>query len=118
VLQQSGDRGNNLFAATYNNKIRAVMQMTNYKAYFKDKSFGTNPSRQELKLMAARHSGDPKKIADELNQLLGMEVATTQIPYPEGKEIFGNTKWKVDLAPSNDGDSHRPDKVNFSQPRV
>jgi hypothetical protein len=39
-LQQSGNRGNDLFAATYDKKIRAVMQMTNYGAYLKDKASG------------------------------------------------------------------------------
>ena len=28
-LQQSGNQGNDLFVATYDNKIQAVMQMTN-----------------------------------------------------------------------------------------
>jgi hypothetical protein len=117
-LQQSGNRGNDLFAATCDNKIRAVMQMTNYRTYLKGKAFGTGPSKQELKLRAARRSGDPKKIEEALSQLLGMEVATTRIPYLEGEEIFGSTKRKLDLPLGDDGDSHRPDKVNFSQPRV
>jgi hypothetical protein len=101
-LQQSGNRGNDLFATTCDDKIRAVMQMTNYSAY----------------LRAARRSGDPKKIEEALSQLLGVEVTTTRIPHLEGKEIFGSTKRKLDLPPGDDGDSHRPDKVNFSQPRV
>jgi hypothetical protein len=70
-LQQSGNHGNNLFAATYNDKIRVVMQMTNYRAYLKGKSFGTSPSKQELKLRAARRSSDPKKIEKALSQLQG-----------------------------------------------
>jgi hypothetical protein len=41
-------------------------------------------------------------------------VATTRIPHLEGKEIFGSTKHKLDLLLGDDGDSHRPDKVNFS----
>jgi hypothetical protein len=45
-------------------------------------------------------------------------VATTRIPHLEGEEIFGSTKHKLDLPPGDDGDFHRPDKVNFSQPRV
>jgi hypothetical protein len=94
------------------------MQMTNYRAYLKGKSFGTIPSKQELKLRVARRSGDPKKIAEALNQLLGVEVATTWISHLEGEEIFGNTKQKLDLSLGDDGDSHRLDKVNFSQPRV
>jgi hypothetical protein len=45
-------------------------------------------------------------------------VATTRIPHLEGEEIFGSTKRKLDLPPGDDGDSHRPDKGNFSQPQV
>jgi hypothetical protein len=113
-LQQFGNRGNDLFATTYNDKIRAVIQMTNYRAYLKGKASGTGPSKHELKLRAARRSGDPKKIEEALNQLPGVEVATTWIPHLEGKEIFGSTKRKLDLPPCDDGDSHIPDKVNFS----
>jgi hypothetical protein len=47
-----------------------------------------------------------------------VEVATTRIPHLEGEEIFGSTKRKLDLPPCDDGNSHRPDKVNFSQPLV
>jgi hypothetical protein len=94
------------------------MHMTNYKAYLKSKSSGTSLLKQELKLRVARHSGNPKKIAEALSQLLGVEVATTRILHLEGKEIFGNTKRKLDLPPGDDGNSHRPDKVNFSEPRV
>jgi hypothetical protein len=117
-LQQSGNHGNNLFAATCDDKIRAVMQMTNYRAYLKDKASGTGSSKKELKLRAARCSGDPKKIEEALNQLPRVEVATTRIPHLEGEEIFGSTKRKLDLPPCDDGNFHRPDKVNFSQPRV
>jgi hypothetical protein len=117
-LEQSGNRGNDLFVATYNDKIRAVIQMTNYKAYLKDKSSRTCPSKQELKLRVARRRGDPKKIAEALSQLPMVEVATTRIPHLEGEEIFGSTKRKLDLPLGDDGDSHRPDKVNFSHPRV
>jgi hypothetical protein len=92
--------------------------MTNYRAYLKDKASGTGPSKQELKLRAARCSSDPKKIEEALSQLPGVEVATTQIPHLEDEEIFGSTKRKLDLPPGDDGDFYRPDKVNFSQPRV
>jgi hypothetical protein len=108
-LQQFGNHGNDLFAATCNDKIRAVMQMTNYRAYLKGKASGTGLSKQELKLRAARRSGDPKKIEDAFSQLLRVEMATTWIPHLEGKEIFGNTKRKLDLPPGDDGDSHRLD---------
>ena len=92
------------------------MQMTNYRAYPKGKSFGTSSSKQELKLRATKYSSDPKKIAKALSQLGGVDIITTRIPHLEGEEIFGSTKRKLDLPPSDDGDSHRPDKVNFSEP--
>jgi hypothetical protein len=43
------------------------MQMTNYRAYLKGEASGTGPSKQELKLRAARRSGDPKKIEEALS---------------------------------------------------
>jgi hypothetical protein len=89
-LQQSGNRGNNLFAATCDDKIRVVMQITNYRAYLKGKASGTGLSKQELKLRTARRSGDPKKIEEVLSQLPEVEVATTRIPHLEGEEIFGS----------------------------
>jgi hypothetical protein len=79
--------------------------MTNYRAYLKGKSSGTSPLRQELKLRAARRSSDPKKIVEALSQLPKVEVATTRISHLEGKEIFGSTKRKLDLPPSDDGNS-------------
>jgi hypothetical protein len=45
-------------------------------------------------------------------------VATTHIPHLEGEEIFGSTKQKLNLLLGDNGDSLRPDKVNFIQPRV
>ena len=37
-LRQSGNCGNDLIAATCDDKIQAVMQMTNYRTYLKGKS--------------------------------------------------------------------------------
>ena len=42
----------------------------------------------------------------------------TIIPHLEGEETFGSTKRKLDVPIGDAGDSHRPDKINFSQPRV
>jgi hypothetical protein len=112
-LQQSGNRGNDFFAATCDDKIRAVIQMTNYRAYLKGQASGTGLSKQELKLRATRRSGDPMKIEETLSQFPRVEVATTRIPHLECKEIFGSTKRKLNLPLGDDGDSHRPNKVNF-----
>jgi hypothetical protein len=113
--QQSGNHGDNLFAATYDDKIRAFMQMTNYRTYTKGNLLKIGLSRQELKIRVARRSGDPKKIVDTFSQLPNMEGVTARILHLKGKETFGSTKQKLDLPPSDDGDSHR---LKFSQPRV
>ena len=68
-LQMSRNRRNNLFDATSNDSICAWMQMTNYRAYLKGHSCGSGSSKGELKLRAARRSGDPKKLAKALNTL-------------------------------------------------
>ena len=69
-LQMSGKRGNNFFDAICDDSIRAWMQMTNYQAYLKGYASGSGPSKKELRLRAARRSGDPKKIVEALNTLL------------------------------------------------
>ena len=92
--------------------------MTNYRAYLKGYALGSGPSKGELRLRAARRSGDPKKIAQALNTLPGAEGVGTRIPHLEGEETFGSTKRKLDMPIGDAGDSHRPDKINFSQPRM
>ena len=117
-LQMSGKQGNNLFDATCDDSIRAWMQMTNYRAYLKGYASGSGPSKGKLRLRAARRSGDPKKIAEALNSLPGGEGVGSRIPHLQGEETFGSTKWKLDVSIGDARDSHRPDKINFSQPRV
>ena len=117
-LQTSGKRGNNLFYATCDDSIRAWMQMTNYRAYVKGYASGSGPSKGELRLQAARRSGDPKKIAEALNSLPRAEDVGTRIPHLEGEKTFGSTKRKLDMPIGDAGDSHRLDKINFSQPHV
>ena len=43
--------------------------MTNYWAYLKGYALGSGSSKGELRLLAARRSRDPKKIAEALNTL-------------------------------------------------
>jgi len=112
------NRGNNLFDATCDDSIRAWMQMTNHRAFLRGHTCGSSSSKEELKLGTARRGGDPKKIAEVLNTLLGAKCIGIQVPHLEGEEIFGNTKQKLDVPIDDAGDSHRPDKLNFSQPRV
>ena len=102
-----------MFDATCDDSIRAWMQMTNYRAYLKGYASGSGPSKGELRLRAARRSGDPKK-----NTVPGAEGVGTRVPHLEGEETFGSMKRKLDVPIGDAGDSYRPDKINFSQPRV
>jgi hypothetical protein len=70
--------------------------MINRWAYLKCKLLKIGPSRQELKLRAATHSNDFKKIVHTISLLSGVERVTTNILHLEGKEIFGSTKQKLD----------------------
>ena len=117
-LQMSRNRGNNLFDATCDDSIRAWMQMTNYRAYLKGYASGSGSSKGELRLRAARRSGDPKKIAEALNTLPEAEGVGTRVPHLEREETFRSTKRKLDVPIGDAGDSHRSSKMNFSQPCV
>ena len=92
--------------------------MTNYRAYLKGYASRSGSSKGELRLRVARRSGDPKKIAQALNTLPEAEGVGTRVPHLEGEETFGSTKRKLDVPIGDARDSHRLDKINFSQPRV
>jgi hypothetical protein len=44
--------------------------------------------------------------------------APTCEPHLAGEEVFSSQKQKVDVPLGFEGESHRPDKVNFSRPRI
>ena len=50
--------------------------------------------------------------------VLGANEYCTRKPHLEGEEVFGSEKRMPNLPPGSEYDSHRPDKVNFSRPRV
>ena len=117
-LQMSGKRANNLFDATCDDSIHASMQMKNYRAYLRGHASSSSPSKGELKLRVARPSGCLKKIAEVLNSLPEAQGMGSRVPHLEGEEIFGSTKRRLDVPIGDAEDSHRTNKVNFSQPRV
>jgi hypothetical protein len=47
-----------------------------------------------------------------------VEEFCTQEPHFEGEEVFGSQKYKADIPLESEHESHRPDRVNFSSPRV
>ena len=117
-MQASGKRGSDLFVATTDDWARAFMQMTNYRTFLCGGPSGTGPSKHDLKLKRAMASHDGKKIADAINNMPGAAEVSTRVPHLEGEEVFGSVKRKLDMPVGCEGDSHRPDKVNFSHPRV
>jgi hypothetical protein len=51
-------------------------------------------------------------------KLPGAELFYTRAPHMAGEEVFGSQKRKAEVPLGFEGESHRPDKVNFSRPRI
>jgi hypothetical protein len=51
-------------------------------------------------------------------KLPGVELFCTREPHLAGEEVFGSQKRKADVPLSFEGESYRPNKVNFSRPRI
>ena len=123
-LQQSGNRGNDLYVALVDDLVRAFMQMVRYYQYqfLKGDHARTGPGKDELLLRVAQRSahrtGNPKALVDAISNIRGVQDFVTREPHLEGEEVFGSQKWKADMPLGCEQDSHRPDKVNFSHPRV
>lgn len=121
-LQQSGNRGNDLYVATVDDYVRAFMQMVQYYQFLKGANPGTDPRKEELQLRVAQRyaqrTGNPKSLHDAMANVPGAGEYCTRDPHFEGEEVFGSRKRMADLPPGSEYDSHHPDKVNFSQPRA
>ena len=121
-LQQSGNRGNDLYVATVDDLVRAFMQMVRYYQFLKGDHARTRPGKDELLLRVAQRcahrTGNPKALADAISNIRGVQDFVTREPHLKGEEVFGSQKWKADMPLGCKQDSHRPDKVNFSRPRV
>jgi hypothetical protein len=51
-------------------------------------------------------------------KLPGVELFCTCEPHLAGEEVFGSQKRKANVPPGFEGESHWPDKVNFSRPWI
>jgi hypothetical protein len=49
-------------------------------------------------------------------KLPGADLFYTYEPHLVGEEVFGSQKCKADASVGFEGNSHRPDKVNFFRP--
>jgi hypothetical protein len=120
--QQSGNRGSDLYITTVDDFIRALMQVVRYYQYLKGDQAGTGPGKEELQLRAAQRTAertrDPKVLNVAMAKLPGAKLFCTRAPHMAGEEVFGSQKRKADVPLGFEGESHRPDKVNFSRPRI
>jgi hypothetical protein len=92
--QQSGNRGSDLYIATVDYFIRALMQVVRYYQYLKGDRAGTGPGKEELQLRAAQHTaertGDPKVLNVAMAKLPGAELFCTRSPHMASEEVFGS----------------------------
>ena len=98
------------------------MQVVRYSQYLKGNCIGTGPGKEELQLRTAQcraeRTRDPKVLNVAIANLPGTEVFCTHEPHLAGEEVFGSQKRKANVPLGYEGKSHRPDKVNFSRPRI
>jgi hypothetical protein len=111
-----------LYIATVDDFIRALMQVVRYYQYLKGDWAGTSPGKEELQLRAAQRTAertrDPKVHNVAMAKLLGAELFYTRAPHMASEEVFGSLKRKANVPLGFEGESHRPDKVKFSRPRI
>jgi hypothetical protein len=111
-----------LYIATVDDFIRALIQVVRYYQYLKGDRASTSPGKEELQLCAAQciaeRTGDPKVLNVAMAKLLGVELFYIREPHMAGEEVIGFQKRKADVPLDFEGESHRPDKVNFSSPRI
>jgi hypothetical protein len=121
-LQQSGNRGNDLYVATINDFVKVLIQVSRYYQFLKGEHVGIGPWKEELMLRVAQHSAlrseNPKALNMAMTKMLGAEEFCTREPHFEGKEVFGSQKCKADIPLGSEHESFRPDRVNFFHPRV
>jgi hypothetical protein len=120
--QQFGNRGSDLYIAIVNDFIRTLIQVVWYYQYLKGNWVGTGSGKEELQLRASQHiverTRDSKVLNVAMAKLPGVELFCTHEPHMAGEEVFGSQKRKADIPLGFEGESHRPDKVNFSRPRI
>jgi hypothetical protein len=69
-------------------------------------------------LRRAYFSKDVSKLVATIANYASKFSFTAWTPCLEGEEVFGFAKQSADFSPRVDDESHRPNHVNFSHPRV
>ena len=121
-LQASGNKGGDLYVATVDDYIRAFLQVVAYYQFLKGGISGVGPSKEELKLRwaqrRAERTGDPTVLQRAFLDMPSAEDFCTREPHLEGAEVFGLQKRKPDTPIGADSETHRPNTINFSCPRL
>jgi hypothetical protein len=108
--QQSGNRGSDLYIATVDDFIWALMQVVRYYQYLKGDWAGTSPGKEELQLRAAQRTtertADPKVLNVAMAKLPGAELFCTRLPHMAGEAVFGSQKRKANVPLGFEGESH------------
>jgi hypothetical protein len=107
-----------LYDATLDDYCRAALQSTGFHNFLKGRGGGTGPDHKVLKLRSSTCYGDSKRIAQAVSNLSSDARLNSRVSHLEGQSIFGSTKWKLDLPPGDDNDSHCHDRVNFTVPKL
>jgi hypothetical protein len=115
-LQESNNRGIDLYIATIDDFVQVPMQVVKYYQYLKGEHAGTGREKEELLLCAAQRlaerTGDPKVLNIAMAKLLGADLFYTCEPHL-ASEVFDSQKHKADVPLGFEGKSYRLDKVNF-----
>ena len=121
-LQASGNKGGDLYVAAVDDYVRAFLQVVAYYQYLKGGVGGSGPSREELRLRTAQRrahrTGDPSSLNTAVMNMPGAEDICTRDAHLEGAEVFGSKKRKPHVPIGAEEETHRPDTVNFSRPRI
>jgi hypothetical protein len=98
-LQESGNRGNDLYVASVDDFVRALIQVSRYYQFLKGKYGGIGSWKEELMLQvpqrSALRSGNPKALNVATAKMAGIEEFCTREPHFEGEEVFGSQKRKA-----------------------
>jgi hypothetical protein len=121
-LQASGNKGGDLYVATVDDYVRSFLQVVAYHQFLKGGAGGDGHSKEELKLRCAQRRaqriGDSAVLQKVILDFEGVDKFCNRSPHLEGAEVFGSHKRKPDTPIGADGETHRPDTLNFSCPRV
>jgi hypothetical protein len=86
-LQQSDNRGNDLYVSTVDDFVRAFIQVYMYYQYLKGEHVGTCLGKEELMLWIAQHLaqrfGNPKTLNVAIAKMPGVEEFCIQEPHFE-----------------------------------